>query len=218
MKDFDENMIKKNGEMDENFSDLLKKAVEKQLEEENTIAEEPDAVIKAEEASSVKEVETPVFEWGEEEPEAINYEPVSEVGIISPSTSINGTVSSKGHIRIEGGIIGDIFAYGDIKIIGKVAGDIEGSSVDLDNCIVEGDIKARGDLNVGKESTLSGNISGQLITIEGKVKGDVESAKGTHMSGTSIVRGSISSPTLSMSAGAQMQGKVKVSKDDDSIE
>ncbi|MDD2189763.1 MAG: polymer-forming cytoskeletal protein [Eubacteriales bacterium] len=218
MKDFDENMIKKNDEMDESFSDLLKKVVEKQLEEENPTAEEPEVVIKAEQASSVKKVETPVLDWGGEEPKAVNYEPVSEMGIISPSTSINGTVSSKGHIRIEGGIIGDVFAYGDIKVVGKVAGDIEGSSLDLDNCIVEGDIKARGDLNVGKESTLSGNISGQLITIEGKIKGDVEAARGAHMSGTSIVRGSISAPTLSMSAGAQMQGKVKVSKDNDSIE
>ena len=231
MSDLD-NKVMKGSELGESFSDLMKKVVEKQLEEENAHSEGIDGspaeksvqeeegsevILKSEEAAgSVKPAEVPVFEWKEEEkpPVAENYQPVSEVGVISTKTTINGTVSSKGHIRIEGNVIGDVFAYGDIKVTGKVAGDIEGGNIELGGCIVDGDIKARGDVSIGKDSTLSGNMNGQLITIDGKIKGNIEAQKGAHMSSTSVVKGSIIAPTLSMSAGAELQGKVNVSKED----
>jgi cytoskeletal protein CcmA (bactofilin family) len=229
MSDLDK-VLQKGSDVGESFSDLMKKVVEQQLEEENAAADTPadvpeavvpeekkgsDAIIKSEEAAVSKPVETPVFEWKEEEkPVVESFQPVSEVGVISPLTSINGSVSSKGHIRIEGNVIGDVFAYGDIKVTGKVAGDLEGGNIELGSCIVDGDVKARGDVTIGKDSTLSGNMNGQLITIDGKIKGNVEASKGAHMSSTSLVKGSITAPTLSMSAGAELQGKVNVSKDD----
>ncbi|HYE67262.1 MAG TPA: polymer-forming cytoskeletal protein [Anaerovoracaceae bacterium] len=231
MSDIEDKVIQKGSDLGESFSDLMKKVVEKQLEEENAITEDlseaiseldaleektgSDVIIKSEEAANSKPIEVPVFEWKEaEKPVVESFQPVSEVGVISTMTTINGTVSSKGHIRIEGNVIGDVFAYGDVKVTGKVAGDIEGGNIELGGCIVDGDVKARGDVNIGKDSTLSGNMSGQLITIDGKIKGNVEASKGAHMSSTSLVKGSITSPTLSMSAGAELQGKVNVSKDD----
>ncbi len=266
MSDSDSKAVK-GGEFGESFSDLMKKVVEKQLEEGNAGLEdvldaadgetgaeqkeeapqdqnpkerimamlakqqahqqaaaapeteaassEPEAAAAPEEPVYVRPAEIPVFDWKEkEEPVVENYEPVSEVGVISPTTTINGTVSSKGHIRIEGGVIGDIFAYGDIKVTGKVAGDIEGGNIELGGCVVDGDIKARGDVTIGKDSTLSGNMHGELITIDGKIKGNIDAVKGAHMSGTSVVRGSITAPTLSMHAGAELQGKVDVARDD----
>ncbi len=228
----DDNKVMKGNDLGESFSDLMKKVVEKQLEEENAVFTEdlsdasqetfteeekagPEVIIKSEGTAAAKPVEVPVFEWKEEEkPVVENFQPVSEVGVISTMTTINGTVSSKGHIRIEGNVIGDVFAYGDIKVTGKVAGDIEGGNVELGGCIVDGDVKARGDVTIGKDSSLTGNMNGQLITIDGKIKGNVEAQKGAHMSSTSLVKGSITAPTLSMSAGAELQGKVNVSKDD----
>ena len=234
MSDLDDKIVQKSGEFSESFSDLMKKVVERQLEEsasaeepeeapvEETVQDivieeekEPEPIIKSEVVSAPKAIEIPAFEWSEEpKPVVENYQPVSEVGVISALTTINGTVSSKGHVRIEGSVIGDIFAFGDVKVTGKVAGDVEGGNIELGSCIVEGDVKARGDVNIGKDSTLNGNMSGQLITIDGKVKGNVEAAKGAHMSSTSLIKGSITAPTLSMSAGAELQGKVNVAKDD----
>jgi Integral membrane protein CcmA involved in cell shape determination len=226
-----ENKVMKSGELGESFSDLMKKVVEKQLEEENAnletkaqestptealaTEEKETLIIKSEAAAAPKPAEVPVFDWKpEEKPVIENYQPVSEVGIISPMTTINGTVSSKGHIRVEGNVIGDVFAYGDVKVTGKIAGDVEGGNIELGGCIVDGDVKARGDVTVGRDSTLSGNMSGQLITIDGKIKGNIEALKGAHMSSTSLVKGSIIAPTLSMSAGAELQGKVSVAKDE----
>ena len=235
MSDLDDKAIQKGSELGESFSDLMKKVVEKQLEEENantedlsdapsevsvseTSVEEKkgfEGVIKSEDAVNPKPYEAPVFEWKEEpKPVVESYQPVSEVGVITSMTTINGTVSSKGHIRIEGTVIGDVFAFGDIKITGKVAGDIEGGNIDFGACIVEGDVKGRGDVNVGKDSSLSGDLNGQLITIDGKVRGNIDAVKGAHMSSTSLVKGSITASTLSMSAGAELQGRVNVSKDE----
>jgi cytoskeletal protein CcmA (bactofilin family) len=231
MSDLD-NKVMKGNDLGESFSDLMKKVVEKQLEEENAVFTEDlsdaspenltedeksgsDTILKQEEAIAAKAPEVPVFEWKEEEkPVVESFQPVSEVGVISAMTTINGTVSSKGHIRVEGNVIGDVFAYGDVKVTGKIAGDIEGGNVELGGCIVDGDVKARGDVTIGKDSSITGNMNGQLITIDGKIKGNVEALKGAHMSSTSLVKGSITAPTLSMSAGAELQGKVNVSKDD----
>ncbi len=228
----DDNKVMKGSDLGESFSDLMKKVVEKQLEEESAVFTEDlsdtsqetppeeeksvsDTIIKLEESAAAKPAEVPDFDWKEEEkPVVENFQPVSEVGVISTMTTINGTVSSKGHIRIEGNVIGDVFAYGDIKVTGKVAGDIEGGNVELGGCIVDGDVKARGDVTIGKDSSLTGNMNGQLITIDGRIKGNVEAQKGAHMSSTSLVKGSITAPTLSMSAGAELQGRVNVSKDD----
>ncbi len=234
MSDLDDKVLQKGSDVGESFSDLMKKVVEKQLEEsaytedltdvsleeaapEEIIEEEkvPEVIIKTEPVSEPKPVEVPTFEWNEEpKPVVENYQPVSEVGVISSMTTITGTVSSKGHVRVEGSVIGDIFAFGDIKVTGKVGGDIEGGNIELGGCVVEGDVKARGDVTIGKDSTLNGNMIGQLITIDGKIKGNVEASKGAHMSSTSLIKGSITAPTLSMSAGAELQGKVNVAKDD----
>ncbi len=247
MSDTDIKTIK-SGDFGESFSELMKKAAEKEKEDktpqeqdpkekimailnarqasqpeppvaeeasEAEAAAEPEAVAPPEEPVVVKPTEVPVFDWKEEEkPVVESYQPVSEDGVISSTTTINGTVSSKGHIRVEGKVIGDIFAYGDVKVTGKIAGDIEGTDIELGDCIVDGDIQARGDVTIGKDSTLSGDVHGQLITIDGKIKGNIDAAKGAHMSGTSVVKGAISAPSLSVSAGAELQGKVEVSMED----
>ena len=240
MSDVDEKVVQKNGEFGENFSDMIKKVVEKELEEEsvssadekieklepndslddmNAITDFVESIAESNTADFTtveeKEPEKATFQWTQEEkPVVESYQPVSEVGIISSLTSINGTVSSKGHVRIEGNVIGDIFAFGDVKVAGKVAGDIDGDNIELDNCKIDGDVKARGDINIGKESLINGDMYGQLIHIDGKVKGNIDAVKGAHMSGSSSVKGSLAAPTLSMSAGAEIQGKVNVSKDD----
>ncbi len=237
MSEKEEMLFEKEGELGESFSDLMKKVVEQELEEgsdtEATAIEESTEeiaienfdtmdednldgfVVKSEIAPEAAAVEAPVFEWKESpKPVVENYQPVSEVGVISSKTTINGTVSSKGHIRVEGAVVGDVFAYGDIKITGKVAGDIEGGNIEFGHCIVEGDVKGRGDIIVEKDSTLTGNLSGQLITVDGKVRGNIDAAKGAHLSSTSLVKGAVSTPTLSMSAGAELQGRVSVASEE----
>lgn len=232
MSDLEDKVIQKGGDFGENFSDLIKKVVEQELgggdstpvQQETPATAQEEAAVKEEfimedrfaepEQTVTKEPQPVVFEWAQEtKPVVESYQPVSEVGVISATTSINGTVSTKGHVRIEGGVIGDIFAFGDVKVNGKVAGDIDGENVELEDCRIDGDIKARGDINVGKESLVNGNVNGQLITIDGKINGDIEAVKGAHMSGSSSVKGSIASPTLSMSTGAELQGRVNVAKD-----
>ncbi|MBR0597286.1 polymer-forming cytoskeletal protein [Sinanaerobacter chloroacetimidivorans] len=241
MSDLDDKAIGKIGGGNESFSDLMKKMVEKQLEEKSadspaetlsvraeepveepvkeTMKEpvkEPVELSAEEEAPQIVKQEPVVMDWKQEEKPVESYQPVSEVGVISSSTSILGTVSSKGHIRVEGSVTGDVFAYGDIKVTGKVNGDIDGGNIELEGCDIEGDIKARGDVNVGKGSVLNGDMNGQLITIDGTIKGNITAQKGAHMSGTSVVKGSITAATLSMSSGAELQGRVNVSLEDES--
>lgn len=185
-----EKTVQKSEELNKSFSDLMNKLEDKKQEMQ---AQKPIIV---------------------ESLQAVSEVAVSEVGVISSTTSITGTLNSKGNIKIEGNIVGDIFALGDIKVTGKVTGDIDGGNIELEGCNIEGHIKARGDVNVDKDSVISADMYGQLITINGTIKGNIEAHKGAHLSSTSVVKGSIVAPTLSMDSGAEIQGKVNVTKVD----
>lgn len=199
-----------------NFSDFLKKAVES-IEEETeeileSIEEEKEELLQNVKEEIVTKAEIPIEKPKKEV--LITGEPVSELGLISTTTTITGTLSSKGHVKIEGHIVGDVTTYGDIKVTGTVKGDMDGSNIELEGCDIIGNIKANGDISVGKDSILKGDVKGQFITIDGRIEGNIDALKGAHMSDTSALKGSIAAPTLSMSSGAEIQGKVNVSKED----
>lgn len=201
----------------QNFSDLVKQAAVEQQQKE-----EADQHLEVEQAdqgeTEHREVarKQPSIQKNATipEPKTEDFQPVSEVGVISTATTITGTVSSKGHVRIEGNLIGDIFAYGDIKVTGGVTGDIEGGNVELEGSKVTGNTLGRGDIAVGKDTVISGDVNGQLITVDGKIEGNIIAHKGAHLASTAMVKGSVSASTMSMSSGAVLMGKVDVAKDE----
>ena len=137
---------------------------------------------------------------------------ISETGTISSVTTITGIIASNGHIKIEGEVIGDIHILGDVSITGKLTGAIEGNKVELSGSKTVGDIKARGDVAIGSESSVKGDIKGQTITVDGRIEGNTEAKVGVHMAKTAVIKGAITAPTLSMISGAEFQGKVNVTK------
>lgn len=212
----------------QNFAELIKKA---KLERENMEKNKPvieeqeesqEFVEAAMEPVAIEEeiipepipAQTPQQPLSSKQPKAESYQPVSEVGVISSATTITGLINSKGHVRVEGNLIGDVFAYGDIKITGMVTGDIEGGNIELEGSKIAGNTIGRGDVAVGKDTDIMGDVEGQLITIDGKVEGNVTAHKGAHLASTAGVKGSISAFTMSMSSGAELMGKVDITKDD----
>lgn len=139
-------------------------------------------------------------------------ETVSELGTISSATTITGIISSNGHIKMHGEVFGDLHILGDVSITGKVAGTIEGNKIELEGSNTVGDIHARGDVLIGADSAVKGDIKGQTITVDGKVEGNTVAQVSIHMAKTAIVKGAVTSPTLSIISGAEFQGKVNVTK------
>ena len=110
-------------------------------------------------------------------------DPVKELNIISPGTTVEGKIRSQGSVRIDGKVIGEIVAS-EALAIGQ-SGEIEGN-VTAKNLTVSG--KIRGSLNIAEKAVLEGKAV---------VRGDLRAAR------LVIDEGAIFDGKVSMSDKAQ---------------
>lgn len=74
----------------------------------------------------------------------------------------------------------------------------------------EGKLDTRGNLTIGENAKVKANISGDRIIIAGKVNGNVIASHGVSVIAPAIVRGDISTPRLSVSEGALIEGRLSM--------
>lgn len=107
-----------------------------------------------------------------------------EAEIISSSNTIGkGTV-----------LYGDIETHGNLRIEGKV----------------EGNIKTKSKIVLGKSSVVIGNIKAQNAEIEGSVTGKVNVADNLILKHTSVIQGDVITNKLIVESGSQFNGSCKM--------
>ena len=136
--------------------------------------------------------------------------------IISKGTVITGNIKSDGDIEMYGSMTGSIETTGKVKINGKQAGDVQGSSVNLTDCAVRGNVSASDAIAVDSGSVVIGDIKCGDLSFDGRIKGNVHVMGNVNCKGNAIVIGDITSTTITVESGARLQGSVQVS--DGSIE
>jgi len=116
----------------------------------------------------------------------------------STSTVANGTTESH---TAHGGVPSIISA--DLKIVGdlKSSGDIQVDGT------VEGDIDSRL-LTIGEGATVKGSVTAETVRISGTIVGQVKASAVT-LAKTAKVTGDITHGTLTMEAGAFLEGGVR---------
>jgi len=103
------------------------------------------------------------------------------------ATVIGNDVVIKGEITVEKGL--------------RVDGTIEGA------------VTTKGKVHVGKTGSLSAEVNGGSVTIEGKVKGNVTATDRVTLEATSNVYGDLNATKLVVNEGATFVGKVNVGPD-----
>ena len=103
------------------------------------------------------------------------------------ATVIGNDVVIKGEITVEKGL--------------RVDGTIEGA------------VTTKGKVHVGKTGSLSAEVNGGSVTIEGKVKGNVTATDRVTLEATSNVFGDLNATKLVVNEGATFVGKVNVGPD-----
>ncbi|WP_416200745.1 MAG: Polymer-forming cytoskeletal protein [Thermocaproicibacter melissae] len=131
--------------------------------------------------------------------------------IISKGTVINGNIKSDGDIEMYGSVSGSIETTGRVKINGKQIGDVQGSSVDLMDCTVRGNISASDSIVVDSNSVIVGDIKGGSLTFDGKLKGNVHVMGNVNLQGNAVIIGDVTSTTITVESGARLQGSIQVS-------
>jgi len=133
--------------------------------------------------------------------------------VISRSMVIVGEITSGGDIDVYGDVKGSIKTSGDVKATGKIIGDLAGNSFTLNGCTIQGNIVAKGNVTIGMNTIVIGDITAENIKLNGKVKGNLTIGKMSEFLENALLAGDVKSQTISMSQGAKLHGNVSVSLD-----
>ncbi len=130
----------------------------------------------------------------------------AEVTIISKNTLVTGNIRSFAGIYVEGNVSGNIEVVKNADINGKIIGNLTCSDARLNGALVQGDIMSKGRVFMDKNAMLVGNIGGQSMDVDGKVKGNVEVGGRIGLRENSVVIGNINAGTIAITDGANVQG------------
>ena len=130
----------------------------------------------------------------------------AEVTIISKNTLVTGNIRSFAGIYVEGNVSGNIEVVKNADINGKIIGNITCSDTRLNGALVQGDILSKGRVFMDKNAMLVGNMAGQTMDVDGKVKGNVEVGGRIGLRENSVVIGNINAGTIAIADGANVQG------------
>lgn len=98
---------------------------------------------------------------------------------------------------ISNGVVieGKLSSSGNIRIDGTVKGDTE----------------AKGNVTVGENGNITGQINADVITIGGKVEGSVNAKEKLILEGKATLKGDLITKILVVEAGAHFEGKSNMS-------
>jgi cytoskeletal protein CcmA (bactofilin family) len=106
-------------------------------------------------------------------------------------------------------LIGD-----NIKVIGKIQG---GGNLRIDG-VVEGDIIYDGDIVIGEEGRVEGNISCDNVCIAGTVRGNVECNEVLNLLSTGKLSGDVQVSSFIVNENAIFEGNCKMEKGIEKVE
>jgi cytoskeletal protein CcmA (bactofilin family) len=98
------------------------------------------------------------------------------------------------------------------SVIGRgtvVRGNVSGDSSLEIHGRVEGDVTVAGDVVLGEEAVVRGNITGAQLTIAGTVQGDLRGNEALLVERGARVVGDLTSPRIGVAVGALVRGNVR---------
>ncbi|MBT9130288.1 MAG: hypothetical protein DDT40_00273 [candidate division WS2 bacterium] len=92
----------------------------------------------------------------------------------------------------------------------RLLGNLEGKgSLRIDG-EVEGEIKIEASLIIGPKGRVRGGVNANIITVAGRVDGDIFAKDRVELLSSAQVKGNITSTRIEMKEGAILQGKVEI--------
>ena len=120
---------------------------------------------------------------------------------LAPGTVFEGSFRAKGDIEIAGELKGDVTSEGSVLLRSNLQSNITAGSVKLTGCTLIGDITANGPVT---------NITAQSLLCAGEINGDIRISGNTQMDANARVSGSVVTGTISVAAGAVLNGSVEM--------
>lgn len=136
--------------------------------------------------------------------------PAANATYLAPGSYMEGSLKCKGDIHIAGIFKGNVESESKVVICADVNGNITAKALELSNCHLVGDITVSGSVIVADSATVEGKISAGELVCAGQVKGDLEVQGNVVLKAGTSVNGNIMTGTMSMEAGAFINGSVEM--------
>ena len=76
--------------------------------------------------------------------------------------------------------------------------------------LIAGDIEASGNVTIGPNAAVTGNVSGNNLNVAGQVHGNLNVGDGLSLASTAIVQGDIKTKQLEVAGGATISGHLRM--------
>ena len=149
-------------------------------------------------------VAAPVFEAAQTEDKGAVAS--NEVSTITKNMIVNGDLDADGSLDLFGTVNGNIKVLGKLNVTGNITGNSEAAEVYAQRAKVTGDITSLGNVKIGSESVVRGNIFATSAMIAGAVKGDIDVQGPVVLDASAIVMGNIKSKSVQINNGAVIEG------------
>ena len=145
--------------------------------------------------------------------ESVQFVPSKEgvsmnVTVIAKSMVVDGNISTASPVAVRGTVNGDITTSSDVGINGLVNGDITAENIDFNHAAIRGNSKANREVNLGNQSVVIGDIDGGRITIDGKVKGNVNAVNALFFKSNALMVGSVVAGGINMEDGSRVNASI----------
>lgn len=121
---------------------------------------------------------------------------------IPKGVHIKGNIISHMDLELTGDIEGDVEVYGSLAVDGTIRGNyVKAENLDLANGVIYSDVECTGELKLGQNAVVIGNIKTGLGKIYGAVKGHIEAEKDLHVFKTAVVSGTIDATNVNIEFG-----------------
>lgn len=129
---------------------------------------------------------------------------------LPPARSLRDPSAPRATLRSAGELKGDVTSEGSVLLRSNLQSNITAGSVKLTGCTLIGDITANGPVTVSEDSKVTGNITAQSLLCAGEINGDIRISGNTQMDANARVSGSVVTGTISVAAGAVLNGSVEM--------
>lgn len=133
--------------------------------------------------------------------------------VIAAGATFFGDIRAEGDVEVLGKVKGNLEATGNIRVVGKVLGDVKGEAVVLEGCTVQGNITSTSFVTLDVGAMVVGDVLATDFESDGKVKGNLQIARGATFSSCALLAGNVIAATIMMAQGAKVQGAVRIAED-----
>ncbi len=186
---------------DEIEEEVIEEKIEVVMEPEEEEIEEEVEEIESEEEIAKPQSVMDIFDIGNEMAEGLD-----EVSTITKNVKLCGDIEADGSLDLFGTVIGNIKVLGKINVTGRITGNSEAAEICAEGARIVGNIASYGNVVIGRDSVIRGNIYATNAVIAGAVKGDIDVRGPVVLDSSAIVMGNIKSKSVQINNGAVIEG------------